>query len=341
LKIKMECSGPYSKAGRVFMSNEITFTSISQIEMPIIISPMFLVSSVEMVIEGCTAGVIGSFPLANARTLEDLDNWLIRITEGLSVARSNEPTGKIAPWAVNLTVHRTNARYEVELEYIRKYKPPVVITSLGDPSRVAEIVHEYGGLVFSDVVNLVHARKAAERGTDGLILVCNGAGGHAGSYHPFAFMNAVKEFWGGMTILAGGISTGRDILAAKILGADLVYMGTRFIASKESLANSEYQKVLIDSTIEDILYTDVFSGVNANYLIPSLQRVGIDPKQLPTKETFNWSKANNNGLKAWKDIWSAGHGVGAIKKVETIAEIIAQLKHEYLHLSTNNNRQSL
>lgn len=315
------------------MTNELPFTIISQLELPIIISPMFLVSSVEMVIEGCKAGVIGSFPLANARTLEDLDNWMIRITEGLSTARSNEPTRKIAPWAVNLAVHRTNTRYEVELEYIRKYKPPVVITSLGDPSRVADIVHEYGGLVFSDVVNLVHARKAAERGSDGLILVCNGAGGHAGNYNPFAFINAVKEFWGGITILAGGISTGRDILAAKILGADLVYMGTKFLASKESLANSEYQKILFESTIEDIIYTDVFSGVHANYLIPSLQRVGIDPKQLPTKESFNWSKANDNGPKAWKDIWSAGHGVGAIKKAETITEMINKLKHEYLDAS--------
>ncbi|GGL60401.1 NAD(P)H-dependent flavin oxidoreductase [Sporolactobacillus putidus] len=323
------------------MTNVKPFTVISQIELPIIISPMFLVSSVKMVIEGCKAGVIGSFPLANARTLEDLDNWMIRITEGLSTARSNEPTSKIAPWAVNLAVHHTNARYEVELEYIRKYKPPVVITSLGDPSRVVGIVHDYGGLVFSDVVNLVHARKAAERGTDGLILVCNGAGGHAGTYNPFAFIHAVKEFWDGITILAGGISTGRDILAARILGADLVYMGTRFLASKESLANSEYQKILFESTIEDIIYTDVFSGVNANYLIPSLQRAGIDPKQLPTKESFNWSRANDNGPKVWKNIWSAGHGVGAIKKEETVAEIIDKLKHEYLDLSTNKNMQNL
>ena len=278
------------------MSNELRFTNISQIELPVMISPMFLVSSVEMVVEGCKAGVIGSFPLANARTLEDLEDWMIRIKEGLSVARNHEPTIKIAPWAVNLVVHRTNTRYEIELESIKRYQPPIVITSLGDPGQVADIVHEYGGLVFSDVVNLVHAKKAVERGTDGLILVCNGAGGHAGTYNPFAFIHAVKEFWDGITILAGGISTGRDILAARILGADLVYMGTRFLASKESLASSEYRKILFESTTEDIIYTDVFSGVNANYLIPSLQRVGIDPKQLPTKEFFNGFKA--------ADIWS-------------------------------------
>lgn len=319
------------------MSNELPFTITSQMELPVVISPMFLISGVEMVIESCKAGVIGSFPLANARTLEDLEDWTIRITEGLSVARNHEPTRRIAPWAVNLAVHRTNARYETELDYIKKYQPPIVITSLGDPSRVANLVHEYGGLVFSDVVNLVHARKAAEKGSDGLILVCNGAGGHAGTYNPFAFIHAVKEFWDGIIILAGGISTGRDILAAKILGADLVYMGTRFLASKESLANSEYQKILFESTIEDIIYTNVFSGVHANYLIPSLKRVGIDPKKLPTQESFNWSKTNDNGLRAWKDIWSAGHGVVAIKKEETVAEIIENLKREYLVLSSNAN----
>jgi nitronate monooxygenase len=323
------------------MANALPLTLTSQLKLPVLISPMFLVSSVEMVIEGCKAGVIGSFPLANARTLEDLEDWMIRIKEGLSVATNNEPKSKNVLWAVNLAVHRTNARYETELEYIRKYQPPIVITSLGDPRRAANIVHEYGGLVFSDVVNLVHARKAAERGADGLILVCNGAGGHAGTYNPFAFIQEVKQFWGGITILAGGISTGRDILAARILGADLVYMGTRFLASKESLVNSEYQKVLFKSTIEDIIYTDVFSGVNANYLIPSLQRVGIDPKQLPTKESFDWSKANDNGPKAWKDLWSAGHGVGVIEKEETVAEIIDKLKDEYLDLSTNNNMQNL
>jgi nitronate monooxygenase len=311
------------------MAKVLPKSIVSQMELPLIISPMFLVSSVEMVLEGCKAGVIGSFPLANARALEDLEEWMVRITEGLAVAKKKEPTKKIAPWAVNLAVHRTNVRYEKELEFIKKYQPPIVITSLGDPSRVANIVHAYGGFVFSDVVNLVHARKAAERGSDGLILVCNGAGGHAGTHNPFAFIHAVKEFWDGMIILAGGISTGRDILAAKILGADFVYMGTRFLASKESLANSEYRKILLESNLEDIIYTDAFSGVHANYLVSSLQRVGMDPKHLPTKESFNWSKENDSGLKAWKDIWSAGHGVGVIKKEETIAEIIDQLKGEY------------
>jgi len=316
------------------MSNALPLSITSQLELPVIISPMFLVSSIEMVIEGCKAGVIGSFPLANARTIGDLEYWMERITNGLAAAKTQEPTKKIAPWAVNLIVHRTNARLETELDLIKKYQPPIVITSLGNPSHAVKHVHEYGGLVFTDVVNLVHARKAAERGADGLILVCNGAGGHAGTYNPFAFIHAVKEFWNGVTILAGGISSGRDMLAAKILGADLAYMGTRFLAAKESLASRDYRKILIESNAEDIISTDVFSGVHANYLIPSLRRVGIDPTRLPTKESFNLSKANTNGLKAWKDIWSAGHGVGAIKKEETVAEIINQLKQEYIDLST-------
>ncbi|MFC4560170.1 NAD(P)H-dependent flavin oxidoreductase [Virgibacillus kekensis] len=310
------------------MTKKLAESLIQQMELPAIASPMFLVSSKEMVIESCKAGIMGSFPLANARTLEDLDEWMTAITESLSAAKKDSD-GKIGPWAVNIAVHRTNKRYDEELEFIKKYQPPVVITSLGNPSRVADVVHNYGGLVFSDVINLKHAKKAAEGGTDGLILVCNGAGGHAGSHNPFAFLNTVKEFWNGITILAGGISTGRDILAAKVMGADFAYMGTRFIASKESLANSDYQKILIESSLEDVIYTDVFSGVNANYLVPSLERVGIDPKHLPTKQEFDWSKTSGKKIKAWKDIWSAGHGVGSVKQTESIAEIVEQLKKEY------------
>ena len=229
------------------------------------------------------SGIIGSFPLANARTLVDLDAWMCRISEALENARKKESERRIAPWAVNLVVHRTNKRYEEDLDFINKYQPPIVITSLGDPSRVVSLVHEYGGLVFSDVINLVHARKAIQGGTDGLILVCNGAGGHAGTLNPFAFISAVKEFWKGITILAGGISSGRDIVAAQILGADFVYMGTRFIATTESLAKDEYLDLLIESTIEDIIYTDALSGVNANYLVPSIRKAGLDPNQLQKK----------------------------------------------------------
>ncbi|MBM4765164.1 nitronate monooxygenase [Bacillus sp. B15-48] len=302
----------------------------SQLELPVINAPMFLVSSPEMVVASCEAGIIGSFPLANARTREDLDEMLQYITEERTKAENADSVRKIAPWAVNLIVHRTNNRYQEFLGFIEKYQPPIVITSLGDPSEVIEIVHRYGGLVFSDVINLVHAKKAVEKGTDGLILVCNGAGGHAGTFNPFAFISAVKEFWDGITILAGGISTGKDIVAANILGADLVYMGTRFLATEESLTNKEYQQILVESTIEDIIYTDTFSGIHANYLLPSLKRVGIDPEKVLKKESFDWSRENEGvRLKAWKDIWSAGHGVGTIKKVQSISEVVGELKAEY------------
>ena len=311
------------------LSEKIPSRIASQLELPVITAPMFLVSGPELVIEACKAGVIGSFPLANARTVEDLDVWMNRITVELERTARIEPERKIAPWAVNLVVHRSNKRYEEDLDFIRKYQPPIVITSLGDPSPVVSMVHEYGGLVFSDVINLVHAKKAIQGGTDGLILVCNGAGGHAGTLNPFAFIAAIKEFWNGITILSGGISSGRDIVAAQVLGADLVYMGTRFIATNESMAKSEYREMLIQSTIEDLIYTDALSGIKANYLIPSIRKAGLDPEQLQKKESFDWSKSTNQGQKAWKDIWSAGQGVGAIKKTESVAEVVEALKTEY------------
>jgi len=312
----------------------------TQLELPIISAPMFLVSSPEMAIEACKAGIIGSFPLANARRIEDLDDWMNRITMGLAKLKIEDPNRKIAPWAINLVVHRTNKRYEEDLKSISKYQPPIVITSLGDPSRVVSIVHEYGGLVFSDVINLTHAKKAAEKGTDGLILVCNGAGGHGGTVNPFAFIGAVKEFWNGITILSGCISNGRDILAAKILGADLVYMGTRFIGVNESLANKEYEKMLIESTLEDIIYTDTFSGINANYLIPSIIKVGLDPEKLKSRGSFDWSGSKQEGPKAWKDIWSAGQGVGAIKQVQSMADVVDDLKSEYKQETENLSLQN-
>lgn len=311
------------------MSKNIPEQISTQIELPVIVAPMFLVSGPEMVIETCMSGIIGSFPLANARTLEDLEVWMSRISQELDSERKIDPERRIAPWAINLVVHRTNKRYEMDLEMIRKYQPPIVITSLGDPSRVVSLVHEYGGLVFSDVINLVHARKAIQGGTDGLILVCTGAGGHAGTLNPFAFIAAVKEFWDGMTILAGGISNGCDIVAAQMLGADFVYMGTRFIACSESLAKEEYKEMVIESTLEDIIYTDALSGVNANYLIPSIRKAGLNPDQLQKNESFNWSTSTEKGIKPWKDIWSAGHGVGMIKQIESIAEVVESLKTEY------------
>ncbi|MBH0169127.1 nitronate monooxygenase [Fictibacillus sp. 18YEL24] len=300
----------------------------NQLSLPVINAPMFLVSSPDMVLESCKNGIIGTFPLLNARTSDLLENWMKHISDELSKAREEDPSAKIAPWGVNLIVHRTNKRFEEDLELIKKYEPPVVITSLGNPSDVAKIVHGYGGLVFSDVISLDHARKAAKTGIDGLILVCSGAGGHGGTLNPFAFLKAVKEFWDGMTILAGAISTGEEILAAKILGADLVYMGTRFIATQESSASEDYRQMLIDSTLEDLVYTDAISGIKGNYLLPSLQKAGFDVENLKQKDSIDLSFSESKA-KAWKDIWSAGQGVGSVKKVATIQEVVDDLKAEY------------
>lgn len=300
----------------------------NQLILPVINAPMFLVSSPDMVVESCKNGIIGTFPLLNARTSDLLENWMIRIKEELQRSQQETASAKISPWGVNLIVHRTNKRFEEDMVLIKKYEPPIVITSLGNPSDVAKIVHGYGGLVFSDVISLDHARKAAKTGIDGLILVCSGAGGHGGTLNPFAFLKAVKEFWDGITVLAGAISTGEEILAAKILGADLVYMGTRFIATKESSASEEYRQMLIESTLEDLIYTDAISGIKGNYLLPSLKRAGYDVENMLKKDSVDLSFSESKA-KAWKDIWSAGQGVGSVKKVSRVKDIVDELILEY------------
>ena len=290
---------------------------LDKLKLPVIVAPMFLVSSPESVIASCKSGVVGSIPLLNARTAEMCEEWLKQLNAAL-------PT---EPWAVNFIAHKTNKRHDADLSLIKQYQPPIVIASLGHPGAVTEVVHSYGGLVFSDVASLKHAKKAAAVGVDGLILVCSGAGGHAGTLNPFAFLDAVREFWDGYTILAGSISSGKDILAAQIMGADIAYMGTRFIAAEESVAYPAYKEMLVESTIEDILYTDSFSGVHANYLIPSLLQNNIDPASLKPRDTVDLSHMVD--VKAWRDIWSAGHGVTTIKSVESTATIVNRLVEEY------------
>lgn len=311
------------------MKEKVPSTISDQLELPVITAPMFLVSSPKMVIEACKSGIIGSFPLLNARTSEILEEWMKEISDELSATKLKEPNRKVGPWAVNLVVHRSNKRYEEDLELVKKYQPPIIITSLGDPSLVTDVVHEYGGLVFSDVIDLKYAKKAVQKGVDGLILVCSGAGGHSGVINPFAFISSVREFWDGIIVLAGSITNGNDILAAEALGADLVFMGTRFIAATESMADEEYKKMVGESTFEDIIYTDVFSGVKANYLIPSIKKAGIDPDLLPDKKSIDFSEMNKSKAKAWRDIWSAGHGVTTIKKIQPVAEIVEELKKSY------------
>lgn len=286
--------------------------------LPLIIAPMFLVSTPEMVIEAGKAGVIGSFPLLNARPVEVCARWLTTIKEGLPDE----------PWAVNFICHKkSNTRYADDLELINKYQPPIVITSLGNPGEVIEVVHRYGGLVYSDVATVEHAKKAAQTGVDGLILVCAGAGGHGGTLNPFGFVNAVKQFYKGTIILSGSLSTGQDIAAVKMMGADYAYLGTRFIVAKESAALDTYKQMVIDASPQDILYTNSFSGVYANLLIPSLLQQGIDPRTLVHRQDVDLSHLVN--VKAWRDIWSAGHGVATIKKLQTTREIIEQLILEY------------
>lgn len=305
----------------------------AQLNLPVISAPMFLVSGTELVKQCCLNGVIGSFPAPNARPIEVLDQWMERLNTELTEAKVKEPDRKIAPWAMNIVVHSSYRRLQQEYELIRKHQPSLVITSLGSPKAVVEIVHSYGGLVFSDVSNVKFAKKAAEAGVDGLILVASGAGGHAGNINSLAFVDLVRDFWDGIIVLAGGISTGSGILAAQAAGADLAYMGTRFIAAEESLAGDEYRKMLVDSTIEDIILTDAFSGVNANMLIPSIVNAGLDPKHLDKKKEIDFNHMHKgtaeNNVKAWRDIWSAGHGVGTITTIEPVEKIIKQLKAEY------------
>lgn len=286
--------------------------------LPVIIAPMFLVSTPKMVIEAGKAGVIGSFPLLNARPIEACGEWLKEVKEALGEK----------PWAVNFICHRgSNKRYDEDLDMIRQYEPPIVITSLGSPAETLQVVHGYGGLVYSDAANIKHAKKAAASGVDGLILVCAGAGGHGGMLNPFAFIAAVKKFYDGTIILSGALSTGADVAAAKLMGADYAYMGTRFLAAEESSAPEDYKQMVIDSTVEDVLYTDSFSGVPVNVLVPSLLKQGIDPNTLKPKSEVDLSHLVN--AKAWRDIWSAGHGVTTITKRETTKEIVESLIAEY------------
>lgn len=311
------------------MQSEAVKQLKQSIKLPVIMAPMFLVSNPKMIINACASGIIGSFPALNARTSDALEEWMKQISTELEEIKSRNPDKEVAPWAINFIVHRSNKRYEEDLTLIEKYQPPIVITSLGDPSAVVKVVHEYGGFVLSDVINVKFAKKAIEKGIDGLVLVASGAGGHAGVLNPFAFLHEVKEFWDGPIVLAGGMSKGEDILAAEVLGADFVYMGSRFIPSAESSAVEDYKNMIINSSIDDILYTDTFSGVNANYLIPSIRKAGLDPDNLKEKEEINFDKLNDSKAKAWKDIWGAGQGVGPIDRIQSVAQIVDELQLSY------------
>ncbi|SFQ72856.1 nitronate monooxygenase [Psychrobacillus psychrotolerans] len=296
--------------------------------LPVIAAPMFLVSGPDLVIASCKNGVISSFPAPNARTIECLEEWMKQISESLLEECIQHPNRKVAPWAANIITHQSYDRFEQELELIQRYQPPIVITALGSPARVVDAVHSYGGLVFADVNSVHFAKKAAQANIDGLILVSSGAGGHTGTMTGFAFVEAVRQFWDGIIILAGGISSGKGILAAQALGADLVYMGTSFISAEESMAQQAYKEMVVEAECDDILMTNAFTGVHANMLIPSIKQAGLIPDKLQPKETIDFSSPQGES-KAWRDIWSAGHGVGATQMIQPVASIIKQFQKEY------------
>jgi nitronate monooxygenase len=302
-----------------------------RLRLPIIGAPMFIVSTPTLVLAQCKAGVVGSFPALNARPASQLDEWLSRITEELAAHAQANPQAKVAPFAVNQIVHASNDRLEHDVRCCVKHRVPIVITSLRPPAEVVSAVHSYGGLVFHDVINLRHAEKAAAQGVDGIIAVCAGAGGHAGRLSPFALVKQIREIYSGTIILAGAMSTGADVLAAQALGADLAYLGTRFIATAEANASDAYKQMLVDSRAEDIVYTSLFSGIPGNYLRGSVVNTGMDPDKLPEadKTTMNFGSSGNTELKAWKDIWSAGQSVSGIHEVETVQALVDRMANEY------------
>ncbi|MGE7417960.1 NAD(P)H-dependent flavin oxidoreductase [Methylobacterium tarhaniae] len=296
--------------------------------LPVIASPMFIVSGPELVIAQCVNGVVGSFPALNARPKEALDEWLTRITAALEQAKAADPARIVAPYAVNQIVHASNDRLEHDLTVCGEHKVPIIITSLRAPDAVVSAVHGWGGLVFHDVTTVRHAEKALEAGVDGLILVCAGAGGHAGTLSPFALVSEVRRFYDGPLILSGAITTGDAILAAQAMGADLAYMGTRFIATQEANAAPAYKEMIVGTTAADVMYTPYFTGVPGNYLKPSVTAAGLDPNALPEvdKTKMNFGSGTT---KAWRDIWGAGQGVGTIDDAPATAVVIDRLKAEY------------
>ncbi len=295
------------------------YNFIDKLRLPVIVAPMFLVSNPDLVIASSNAGLIGSFPGPNARTTEELEKWMQQINDSTS-----------NPWAFNMIAHRTYDRFEDELELIKKFQPEIVITALGSPERVIGIVHSYGGKVIADVNNINFAHRCAEMNVDGMALICHGAGGHTGHLSPFSFTAYVREFFDGLIVLAGSISTGNHIKAAKLLNADLCYMGTRFISAKESNAVDEYKSMLINSNYEDLRLTNLFTGADAYYLKDSIIKNNLDPDNLESNhEGFNVSGSQEK-IKAWKNIWSAGQGVGLIKRIESVESIVEELETEFL-----------
>lgn len=303
----------------------------NNLRVPVIGAPLFLVSGPELVIAQCKAGIVGSFPALNARPAEVLDEWLTRIDDELAAYKAANPDAIVAPYAVNQICHVSNDRMMADMETCVKHKVPIIITSLRPPVEVVEATHSYGGLVFHDVINIRHAKKAAEQGVDGLILVCAGAGGHAGALSPFALVREVKEWFDGTVLLSGAIGDGHCVASALAMGADLAYIGTRFIATEEANADQGYKDMLVASAANDIVYSSLFTGVQGNYLKPSIAAAGLDPDNLPgaDKSKMNFGSGGNMKSKAWKDIWGSGQGIGGIGEISSIEEVVAQIERDY------------
>ncbi len=301
---------------------------ISELTIPVIAAPLFLISGPKLVIECCKNGIVGTFPALNQRTTEGFEEWVVQIKSELQ-AFENETGKKPAPFGVNLIVHHSNPRVQADLAICVKHKVPLIITSLGAVSTLVDAVHSYGGLVFHDVIKRRHAEKAIEAGVDGLILVCAGAGGHAGTLHPVPFINEIKNIFDGFILLSGGLSTGQDIASAMQMGADLAYIGTRFINTTESSANKEYRDMIIDSQTKDVTYTAAISGVSANFLSKSLEKAGITQEQIESKGKIDFGKEMDTEAKAWKTIWSAGQGVTSIEDSLPIKELVKRMKTEF------------
>ena len=301
------------------------------LRIPVIGAPMFIVSGPELVIAQCKAGIVGSFPALNARPQEKLDEWLTSIVDELAAYKDAHPGVPVAPFAVNQIVHASNNRLMADMETCIRHRVPIIITSLRPPAEIVEAVHGYGGVVFHDVINLRHAAKAIEQGVDGIIAVCAGAGGHAGTTSPFALVKEIREIFDGTIILSGSMSKGNDALAAQAMGADLAYIGTRFIATAEANAPAAYKEMIVASKSADVIYTSLFTGVHGSYLRGSIENAGLDPDNLPEadKSKMNFESGGNTAAKAWRDIWGAGQGVGSVHDIPGVEELVLRMEKEY------------
>jgi nitronate monooxygenase len=300
-----------------------------RLSLPVIGAPMFLVSGPELVIGQCIAGIVGSIPSLNARPPERLDHWLKQIAAACAAHAEAHPGARVAPHAVNLIVNKANSRLEHDLDVVVANRVPVVITSLSAPDDIVPRIHAYGGIVLHDVTSTRHARRALRAGVDGLILVCAGAGGHAGTLSPFALVSEVRAFYDGLIVLSGAMATGSGVLAAQAMGADLAYIGTRFIATTESNAGEDYKSMIVDASADDIVYTPLFSGLPGNYLKPSIVAAGLDPDNLPAPDPGASYRRRDDRPQAWKTVWGAGQGVGGVGAVLPVAEVVARLRSEY------------